>query len=455
MKLEIQVSDAELQTKTASSPGSSDNYLRLTQDTSLKSEDSVRDKLFREAQVMLGGAMIGTVRTAGNRLTENFANTMMQTAASARLGYAFVRLASSQITPVRYAMPVLASAMGYSFAVNLAGDLKNQAGALTGAWNLAWNKPESLNEAQNRVADSIGPFVFDMALNTAAGLAGGKIAARGIENRAIKSFMEEKYGDQIRDSVFTIASEADKSNLRYIGSSFAIDKNRLATAFHVVQDKAGDKWTYFNSKHKGEAKIVAGFPQQDLAILQAGQPNSISFSNPFIVAQNLEKLPQAGVLVGSVGGKRIELRPGIFEEGLGVTGNSYTADLGPEVTGGFTRAVRGGRSWPGMSGGPAISANGEVVGVMSTLNPILNVVGMGTAAVPAPSLNYFMRLLERAKEPGIALNITEASQALGLSQTRVLEQVRLGKLQGFVVPSPSKPLEWEWRILKPEQAKGK
>lgn len=455
MKLEQEFSNADLQPSTARLSALEGNSLKLSIETNLKSEDSVRDKLFREAQVLLGGAIIGAAQTTGNRLTENFGNTMLQTAASAGLGYAFVRLASSNFTPVRYAMPVLAGAMTYSFAANLAGDLKNQASTISTAWTKAWNDPGSVNEQQKRVAESVGPFVFDMTLNTLAGIAGGKIAANGIENRAIKSFMEEKYGQQIRESVFTIASEADKSNLRYVGSSFAVDRNKLATAFHVVQDKPGDKWHYFNSSSKGEAKILAGLPQGDLAILQTAESNAVSFSHSFPIAKNLEKLPSAGVLVGSVGGKRIELRPGVFEEGLGVTGNNYTADLGPEIAGGFTRVIRGGKSWPGMSGGPAIAETGEVVGVMSSLNPFLNVVGMGTSSVPATNISYLMRLIERAKQPGIALNLTEASQSFGMSQTKVIEQVQRGKLQGFVIPSESKPLQWEWRILKPEQAKGK
>lgn len=436
-----------LESRTSSLPVSESSRLLASVENSnlLEKTDTLSDKLFREAAVLLGGATIGAAQTAAKRIEEQPLETLGQTGISAALGYGFVRLASSSLAPIRYGLPVISGALTYSFAANILTDIKNQATTVSNAWTNTWNDPNSTERERAAVAKSLGPFAFDMTLNTVAGLVGGKVAANGVENRAILKLMDDKYGEQIRASVFKLASEPDKTNLRYIGSSFATDEKTLATAFHVVQDKPSDKWLYFNAKEKGNARVIAGLPDSDLALLKSDGASPFKQSLP--LAKSIEG-PQAGVLVGSPGAKDIVMKPGVFEPGIGPLVNSYRADLGEEITAGFTRALRGGKSWVGMSGGPVVSEAGEAIGVMSTLNPVLNVVGLGTSSSPSSNLRYLMNLVERGSQPGASMSLAEASQSLSINPAMVLARIKSGKLEGYVVPSKSIPLDWEWRILK-------
>lgn len=415
----------------------------LTISKELEHEDTLSEKLLREAQVFIGGSALGLAKTTGDRLQNHFPETAIQTAGFAGLSYGIVRFASAN-TPFRYVVPVISTAMTYSFLANTIRTLPEQLNTMGGAWQETWNSRSESNvrEQSQKIANTLGPFLFDASLGMASGLIGGKIAANQVENRAILGFMKDKYQTQLDHSVYRIASEPDATGMRFIGSSFAIEPQKLATAFHVIQDKPGTNWTFLNKTERGNASIVAGFPQSDLAILAVKDGPAMT---PLPVAKTFSN-GEPGILMG-VPGKKFVMSPAHFSEGIGVTMNSFTADLGPEVAGGLTRTIKGGKAWPGMSGGPAISTNGEVVGVMTSSNPVLNIFGAGTNSVPARNLNYFMEMIERSQTRG-SLSLSEASQQLGFSGAKVLDQIRKGKLDAFVIPSTTNVESWEWRILK-------
>lgn len=415
----------------------------LTLSKSLEPEDSLSEKLFRETQVFIGGAALGFGQTAADRLINHFPETAMQSAAFAGLTYGIVRFASAN-TPLKYAIPVLSTAMTYSFLGNSIKTLPDQVRTISGAWKQTWSTTNSdtVFAEQKKVANTVGPFLFDTTVGMMSGMIGGKIAANQIENKNLLGFMKDKYQERLDHSIFRIASEPDATGLRNIGSSFAIEPNKLATAFHVVQDQPGQTWTFLNKTERGSATIVAGFPQSDLAILsikEGPKLNAIPVAKQFIDGE-------PGILVGIPANKFVQ-SPAYFRDGVGVTANSFKADLGYENGGGFIRVVRGGKAWPGMSGGPAISTNGEVVGVVASTNPVLSLFGVGSNSIPGKNLTYFEQLLERSKSNG-SLSLAEASHEFGFSGAKILDQIRKGKIDAFVVPSSTNIESWEWRILK-------
>lgn len=426
--------------------------LPISKNTNLQVQDNLADKLSREANVILGGALQGLGQTTLERLSQKPGETLIQTGASGALGWGFVKLASSKYMPARYGAAVTGAALSYSFIANLACDLKDKSSSLSDVWQKTWAGAANLDHERQRIADSLGPFIFDTSLSMLAGLAGGKIAAKGIENRATLKYMQDNHGKLIDEAVFKLISQPDKNGFGYMGTSFAIGKERMATAFHVVQDKPGLAWN-FESKVglKGDATVIAGMPQRDLALLKT---NGAPFETVLPLAKNLDSLPSRGVLVGAPSGNKLEARPVVLEKAGGITGNTYKSDLGMEHNGGLIQAINSGRGWLGMSGGPSIAHNGEVVGVLSAVNPVFNLFGKGTTSVPSPSLRYFEALVNKAQQPGATLSLQEAAVKLNMSPQKVVQNVNKGKLHGFLVPAKENSAQWQWRILQPEIAAG-
>lgn len=421
----------------------SSEKIELSSSDKLQNEDTLASKLSREAQLLLGGAMLGLAQTTGDRLGNHLTATAVETAAFAGLSYGMVRLASSA-TPMRYALPVLTAAMGYSFVGNMMKEFPQKAEMLSTAWKDTWHSPANLKSRQQEVADTLGPFLFDTSLGMVAGLAGGRLAARQIENKAILNYMKQNYGNKIDESVFRVASEPNAKGLRQMGSAFAVADDKLATAFHVVQDKPGQSWTFINASEKGQVKVLAGLPQRDLALMQYTEG---AHFKALPIAKSMDTLPQSGVVVGALG-KKMEVRPANFMLGAGRNMNDYTADLGPAVGGGFGHMVKGGSAWRGMSGGPAIAQSGEVVGVMSTVNPLFNLANIGTDSTPSTSLRHLMSMVEKSKTPGSTMTLPEAMKELKLPAGEIMSRLDKGKLHGFLVPSASDTNAWSWLIMK-------
>ena len=418
-------------------------HLHLSSSDTLQNEESLAQKLGRETQVLLGGALLGIAQTTGDRLSNQLPQTALETATFAGFSYAFVRLASSN-TPARYFMPVLSAAMGYSFVGNMIKEFPQKSETISNALTQSWNPSVNIREQQQKVADTLGPFLFGTTLGLAAGLAAGKLAATQIYNKTLLENMKLNYGKNIDESVFRVASEPARNGLRQMGSSFAVAEDKLATAFHVVQDRPGETWTFINASERGSVKPIAGLPQRDIALMQTLDGSANFKALP--LAKSMDHLPQDGVVVGALG-KKIEVRPAYFQEGAGRSLNTYTADLGVAYGGGFHHSVKGGASWRGMSGGPAIAESGEVVGVLSSVNPLYNLFNAGTDSIPSPAVRNLMHMFERSKTPGAALTLPQAARHFRLSPEAIITQVEKGKMLGFVVPS-SNPNTWEWRILR-------
>lgn len=394
---------------------------------------------------------MGFGQTAADRLSNEAARTLTESAAFFGLSYAGVKLLSSTATPFRYVVPVLGTALTYSFAGNLAKSLPEHANNLAGSWSRTWNDRNIDLEKEKQVfANAIGPFLFDSTVAITSGVLGGKLASRQIQNSQTLNLMLEKHGAQIKENVFTIASQPAADGLRTMGTAFSVKQNQLGTAFHVVQDRPGQNWFYFNSVGKGQVKVLAGLPQRDLALLALadGKPSFKAFE----LAKDTRGLDTRGVIVGAESGKKIKVKPANLQYGLGPRTNSYIADLGYEQATGRMHTVNGGRGWPGMSGGPAIAANGEVVGILSTTNPILNVISnVGTSSAPASSMRYLLKLVERSKQASSTMSLAEAAKAFKMPETQVLNMIRKEKLEAFLQPSPGNEIAWQWRIMRPAQ----
>jgi S1-C subfamily serine protease len=175
----------------------------------------------------------------------------------------------------------------------------------------------------------------------------------------------------------TVSGAGDARSEGSTGSGVVVhDSGVIITSLHVVEDSESVA-VYFATGEQSEAEVIARQPENDLAVLRA------------------KTVPDD--LVPATLGAAGDLRPGDDVIAVG-----FPFGIGPSVSAGVVsgldreyRAPDGGRSLsrliqfdaaanPGSSGGPLVTAAGEVVGIVTgILNPSEQRVFAGIAfAVP-------------------------------------------------------------------------
>ena len=404
-------------------------------------QNSVAAGLKREASVLLLGAAEGYANAGVDRLSNHKLQTASELTISAALTYGLVRAANSG-PAVRYAAALTGGALSFSFAKNVLSNFSETTNQLKEVVQSTWNNDSNLEANKDKVANLVGPFLFDTSVALAGGIAGGRLANRQGAERAVMSLMEERFGAQINESVFRAISSPQKDGLRYFGSAYAVQSDKLATAFHVVKDDPSRAWMLTRSGENLQANVLAAHPYYDLALF--GTTNSRKL-NPLPLANLAERDSAAGIIVGSPGGNGIKWKPASFSQGRLPTGSEYNTVYGRETAGGFIHAINGGSGRRGMSGGPSILETGEVVGTLSSIYPVGKIVGAGTASIPSETLSSLMRLVEKSQNPQFNFSSKEAAAKLGLTEAVVLSKLREAKLPGFLVPQGDS--RWQWRVI--------
>lgn len=275
---------------------------------------------------------------------------------------------------------------------------------------------------------------------------------KGVE--AAKSPLETKLAASVDQSVYRAKSAIfNDKGYRYFGTAFAVDKSRLGTAFHVVADEPIRPWQLQNRlKETLNAKVVAGHPGFDLALFETLEKKELipmPLRKQLLEANEL----QSGFIVGAPGGHAIEMRAAQFRKGLTAVGNDYRTERSWEHSAGFLPTVAGGKASRGMSGGPAIQENGEVLGVLQSANfGLPRLFGLGTSSVPSTAMTKLLEMVEKAKVPGAAMNLSTAADELRIAPKKLVEQLQRGKIAGFLVPKGSSQADahWDWIVLRPK-----
>lgn len=407
----------------------------------ISENDNFVSRLKREASVLLLGAAQGYLDTASERISGHKVQTVSELGISAALAYGLTRATRS--TPsFRYAASLTGAVLSFSVIKNMSSDLPKAFSELTSVAADSWESESNLEANRNKVASLLGPFLFDASIALSGGIAGGRIAQRHGAEKALMASMESKYGEQIRQSVFTAQSRAIDGK-RFYGSAYAVGSDKLATAFHVVKDDPWSVWALLrNNKDRLDATVLAAHPYFDLALFKTQNGGKVS---PLPLASLSESNTTAGIIVGSPGGRGIQMKPAKFHEARLPYGAEYQTEKGVESVSSFVAAVRGGKGSSGMSGGPAILETGEVIATLSTLNPSGKLIGAGTLSVPSLALQSLLKLVEKSETPHFNLSTKQAASKLKLSEAAVLGKLREAQLPGFLVPNQKSG--WEWRVI--------
>ena len=181
--------------------------------------------------------------------------------------------------------------------------------------------------------------------------------------------------DRYDDSIVQLRIvEAGSGAKRTIGTAFVIGEDgELATNYHVVSDLVFEPELYraewVDAEGEGHAVTLLGFDVvRDIAIVRAATP----FGQPLVLHAGT---PRKGERVYAIGDP--------YDLGMTIVEGLYNGRLEHSR---YERIHFTGSLNPGMSGGPALLPNGEVVGV--------NVASSGNQVsflVPAPYLEQLAR----------------------------------------------------------------
>ncbi|GAB4183275.1 MAG: hypothetical protein Tsb002_05310 [Wenzhouxiangellaceae bacterium] len=182
--------------------------------------------------------------------------------------------------------------------------------------------------------------------------------------------------------IIEVADQAS-DNKNVIGSGFLLNEHGLiATNYHVVSSQTLYPEKYHlkykdSDDNTGPLSVVAVDVINDLALVQMQQPEAIDFSRlwQFELA---ESLPEQGAEVVAMGNP--------YDIGISVVPGTYNGRLKKSYRQNihFTGALN-----PGMSGGPAVNKQGQVIGV--------NVSGAGNSVSFLVPVTYLQALLDKVK----------------------------------------------------------
>ena len=179
--------------------------------------------------------------------------------------------------------------------------------------------------------------------------------------------------DQSRSALVNIEAKkslffATSANPNAQGTGFYIAPNELLTAWHVVQ--GAKKVTITNAMgQESAAEVVESWPDRDLALIRVDEPGSIHW----LTLSDRE--PVEGEAVIAMG------YPFGFDlfSSRGIVSSKVANPKGESIDLFATDAVVN----PGMSGGPLIGSNGQVLGLLSRIYSSTGSFAGMTFAYPA------------------------------------------------------------------------
>ena len=152
------------------------------------------------------------------------------------------------------------------------------------------------------------------------------------------------------------------------GSGFYISPNQLLTAWHVVQ--GARKVTITNSVgQESSAEVIESWPDRDLALIQVDEPGSVTW-----LALS-DRQPVEGETVLAMG---YPFGFNLFSS-EGIVSSRVSNPKGESIDLFSTDAVVN----PGMSGGPLIGSDGQVLGLLSRIYSSTGSFAGMTFAYPA------------------------------------------------------------------------
>jgi S1-C subfamily serine protease len=258
-----------------------------------------------------------------------------------------------------------------------------------------------------------------------------------VGSRFSKTALSSELNQIAHNSLFTVSTGYSR------GSGFALRSDGLiGTAFHVTEDAPIHTLSNLSGL-RFTARPIAALPGPDVAILKAD--SQVQLESIKLGSQLLEGKTKV-VSMGMPGEKL-----SIF---TGAVSRDRTAIMPPELykteTGRFlpnspATYLSGVKIAPGMSGGPLLNAQNEVVGsatgkAMYTFRTYV--------ATEVSHMSRLLQLVERAERSGGGVTLEEAAKKLSLSQRQVLDRLHTAQLDGFLVPKATpKGQVWNWKVL--------
>jgi len=204
-----------------------------------------------------------------------------------------------------------------------------------------------------------------------------------------------------------------------IGTAFAIEKNRLVTAAHVMNLGAPSQWEgLFIRDRKGNIyeidKIEKYSERQDYAVFTVKDLPSSSFLK-------VNRHPSSNSTVFSVGNA--------YGQGIVIRNGKYTSDTPEEINGEWNWIRFSAAASPGNSGGPLLDGNGNIIGIVSKKSESEN-------------LNYALPISQ-------ALDGDNSARIFKILQYKVenMDVTTIGTLDEKI-PLPKKHLDLHNRITK-------
>ena len=237
-----------------------------------------------------------------------------------------------------------------------------------------------------------------------------------------------KVFEQSRSRIYQIRTlTVDGGAQNSTGSGFLVEKDGLiATNWHVISDYILDPGRYRleairTDGRKIEVNVVAIDSMNDLALLKADGETG----NPFSIHQSLLVKGEKGFSLGNPSGIGFTVVEGIYN---GVAEKSLSGVFH------FTAAINA-----GMSGGPALSANGNVFGVNVARMTDGNLISF---VVPVEKLTALMAMARTANPTAKSL-LEEARQGMIDGQEEIANDVigsplKVKEIGIFVVPVESR-----------------
>ncbi len=425
--------------------------------------DSVTSRLLRECSVIGGGTLKGIGDDLSATLNKPWP-VVLEIGTAAAAGYGLARMQGGS-NMLKFGAQIAGAGMTWSFCKDLAG----RTGAVFNAACDTWNSSQNTQQNKQIVAGAMGPFVVDTAATLLPGLAGAKWGANANAFDGMRTSLEKAS----HDGIFLVYVDNIGT-----GTGFPLDRQGLiGTAFHVAEVSPELTLRNLEGRHL-IGRPIAGLPGADVALLQA----DMTGSKPLVpweldTADIKAGKPFKGAALG-IADLRMRVEAGFLKHG----DNRASSQMDYLSNGESVAIARpdsqlyGLRALGGMSGGPVVNERQKVVGVViAEFEGFTHqLLGDGGVHAPVNHLAKLMSYVERARVPGAAVDVSEASGRLGMTPQAVINGLHKGTLEGFVVPQQAQPsaafnsglrpagdlvaakanaakatanVNWEWRVL--------